>query len=80
MPWMKPSPHADRKIVEHDHVLAGVDEGKHHVAADVAGPASDKDGHSRTLADQPPAFARAARIFFARSSSSFTSLRARKLR
>ena len=42
--------YARGKIVKHDHVLAGVDEGKYHVAADVAGSTSDKDGHGRISA------------------------------
>ncbi len=43
-----------RQIVEHDHRLAGVDELVHHVAADIAGPAGDQDGHD----PNPPNFRR----------------------
>ena len=38
---------AGGKIVEHDHALAGIDEFKHHVAADIAGSAGDQDRHER---------------------------------
>ncbi len=34
-----------RKIVEHQHALAGVEERVHHVASDVTGSAGDQDRH-----------------------------------
>ena len=36
---------AGGQIVEHDHRLAGIREGMHHVAADIAGAAGYQDGH-----------------------------------
>jgi hypothetical protein len=36
---------AGRQIVEHDHGLAGIDQGMHHVAADIAGAAGHQDRH-----------------------------------
>ena len=36
------------EIVEHHDALAGIEEFEHHVAADIAGSASDQDRHARS--------------------------------
>ncbi len=36
---------AGRQVVQHHHLLAGIDERVHHVTADIAGAAGHQDGH-----------------------------------
>ena len=40
---------AGRKVVEHDNALATVDEGMHHVAANIAGATGHQNGHGKLL-------------------------------
>ena len=40
---------AGRKIVEHDNALAAVDQGMHHVAANIAGATGHQNGHGELL-------------------------------
>ena len=42
--WHGPS-EPGRQVVEHDDALAGVQQGQHHVSADVAGPTRHKNAH-----------------------------------